>query len=120
MTRPNNIINPPDPSNVDDKVSKNNPPQIEKPPTEEQLKMAQPWRDQTQMPADLRPTAAEYERDAQFEREKREAAEKRAREQWDARQEGKLPPAAQTIEEARAQRDKAEKDAKEAAGVAAK
>lgn len=115
-----NTAHPPDPSNIDNPVIKNNPPQIEKPPTEEQLKNAKPWLDQTVMPADLKPTAAEYERDAQLERERQEAADKKAKETWDARQEGKLPPGAQTIEDARAQREKAEADAKAAAGVANK
>ena len=58
-------------------------------------------------PADIRPTAAEYERDAILDEEDRVAAEKRAEETRQAIADGKLPPQAQSLEEARQVRDEA-------------
>jgi hypothetical protein len=64
-------------------------------------------------PASIKPTAAEYERDAKLEQEKREAAEKKAKEVNDAMQKGDLPPGAQTLEEAKKAQAEREKAAKE-------
>lgn len=76
----------------------------------------QPRNDPSIGPADIRPTAAEYERDAKLEAEKREAADKKRKEMEDALAKGGLPPGAQTAEEAK----KAEADRVKAAEKAAK
>lgn len=90
---------PPDPSNDKQKVDPLNPPNLPL---------------QGQAPADLRPTAAEYERDATLDREKEEEAAKKVKAQQDAVVAGDLPPAAQSLEDARAQRQKAKDDEEKA------
>jgi len=107
---------PPDPSNVkpttkvDPKHPHPHPPTTPVTPPVD----PQPWKkDRDQMPADLRPTAEEYERDAILEKEDQDKADEKARLAYEASKAGTLPPAAQTLEEARAAREKAEKKAKE-------
>ncbi len=62
-------------------------------------------------PADIRPTAAEYERDRVLDEEDREEDEKRAEAHNKAVAEGKLPPEAQSLKEARKARDEAPEQA---------
>lgn len=64
---------------------------------------------QYQMAPDMTPTPAEYERDAILAREEREAAIEKNRQIAEAAKNGKLPPTAQSLEEAREARAKAKK-----------
>lgn len=74
---------------------------------------ATPWRDSVQGPASLQPTAAEHERDAILAKEEKDRVDERAREAYVATKDGELPPAAQTLEEARTARDEAQRKADE-------
>ena len=78
---------------------------------DKEVRELNPKNDPSIGPADIRPSAAEYERDRILDEEDREEAEKRAAAAKKAEDDGKLPPEAQSLKEARKARDEAPEQA---------